>query len=103
MDTLLENITKNQNDPALRVILLSSTPGKVFSAGHNLKELTEERGSKQHKLVFSRCAELMLAIQKSPVPVIAKIDGLAAAAGCQLIASCDMVVCSDTSSFSTPG
>lgn len=75
----------------------------MFSAGHNLKELTEDIGSEFHQKVFAKASELMLEIIRSPVPVIAKVDGLAAAAGCQLVATCDMVVCSDKSSFSTPG
>lgn len=102
MDNLIENITHDQNNEALRCIVLSAR-GNVFSAGHNLKELTEENGPGKHKIIFSRCADLMLSIIKSPVPVIAKVDGLAAAAGCQLIASCDIVVASDKSKFSTPG
>lgn len=62
-----------------------------------------EEGYDNHKKVFTKCADLMRAIHNAPVPIIAKVDGLAAAGGCQLVASCDIVVCTDRSSFSTPG
>ncbi|XP_026321311.1 enoyl-CoA hydratase domain-containing protein 3, mitochondrial-like isoform X2 [Hyposmocoma kahamanoa] len=62
-----------------------------------------DKGIDQHKLVFKKATELMKAIVLSPVPVIAKVNGFATAAGCQLVATCDMIVCSDTSKFSTPG
>lgn len=102
MNNLIEHITHDQTNEALRCIVISAK-GNVFSAGHNLKELTKEAGSIQHKIIFTRCADLMLSIIKSPVPVIAKVDGLATAAGCQLVATCDIAVCSDKSKFSTPG
>uniref|UniRef100_A0A182PUJ4 Enoyl-CoA hydratase domain-containing protein 3, mitochondrial n=1 Tax=Anopheles epiroticus TaxID=199890 RepID=A0A182PUJ4_9DIPT len=102
MNSIEKNIVENQHDAELRCIVLAAQ-GRVFSAGHNLKELTTEHGSEYHKKVFHKCSELINAIHSAPVPVIAKVDGLAAAAGCQLIASCDMAVCSDISTFSTPG
>lgn len=60
-------------------------------------------GREQHEKVFNLSTKLMNVIIDSPVPIIAKVDGLAAAAGCQLVAQCDIAVCSDKSSFSTPG
>ncbi|XP_055599365.1 enoyl-CoA hydratase domain-containing protein 3, mitochondrial [Uranotaenia lowii] len=102
MDSILGNIVAHQDNPAIRCFVLSAK-GRVFSAGHNLKELTPDKGSDFHKQVFAKCTELIGTILRSPVPVIARVDGLAAAAGCQLVASCDMLVCSDRSSFSTPG
>ncbi|XP_059353353.1 enoyl-CoA hydratase domain-containing protein 3, mitochondrial-like isoform X2 [Daphnia carinata] len=85
-----------------RCVLLSST-GKVFSAGHNLKELTKDIPQTHHGLVFSTCTSLMKLLLECPVPVVAKVDGIAAAAGCQLVAMCDIVVASSHSTFSTPG
>ncbi|KAI9552519.1 hypothetical protein GHT06_022885 [Daphnia sinensis] len=85
-----------------RCVLLSST-GKVFSAGHNLKELTKDTPETHHGLVFSTCTSLMKLLLDCPVPIVAKVDGIAAAAGCQLIAMCDIVVASSNSMFSTPG
>lgn len=102
LKALQANIKRDENNKDLRSIVLSSTPGKVFSAGHNLRQLTETDG-KLHKEIFESCSELMKAISQSPVPVIAAVDGLAAAAGCQLVAACDIAVCTERSSFSTPG
>ncbi|XP_049290630.1 enoyl-CoA hydratase domain-containing protein 3, mitochondrial [Anopheles funestus] len=102
MNSIHRHIVSNQNDVELRCIVLAAQ-GRVFSAGHNLKELTAEHGADRHKQVFHKCSELIDAIRLAPVPIIAKVDGLAAAAGCQLVASCDMAVCSDISTFSTPG
>lgn len=102
LNQLIDDIERDQNSDELRCIVLSAD-GPIFSAGHNLKEFTEAAGTDAHRKVFSRASALMLSILKAPVPVIAKIDGLAAAAGCQLAATCDLVICSDRSSFSTPG
>ncbi|XP_069682818.1 enoyl-CoA hydratase domain-containing protein 3, mitochondrial [Periplaneta americana] len=102
MEDLISNITFNQDDPALRCIVLYGE-GKVFSAGHNLKELTSKDGIDYHNQVFSACTRLMLGIIQCPVPVIAVVQGLAAAAGCQLVATCDIAICTDNSTFSTPG
>ncbi len=77
MTQLVKDIKRNRNDEQLRCIVLSASEGKVFSAGHNLKELTKETGIDFHKSVFAKASELMLEIIKSPVPVIAKVDGLA--------------------------
>jgi len=77
--------------------------GKAFSAGHNLKEMTVQEGSQYHQQIFDACNRLMLAMAKSPVPVIAVVDGVAAAAGCQLVAMCDIAVATQKSSFSVPG
>ncbi|XP_014476704.1 PREDICTED: enoyl-CoA hydratase domain-containing protein 3, mitochondrial isoform X2 [Dinoponera quadriceps] len=102
LKALMSEIKKDENNQELRSIVLTSVTGKVFSAGHNLKELTAT-SNKSHTEVFETCSELMQAISESPVPVIAAVDGLAAAAGCQLVAACDIAVCTDRSLFSTPG
>lgn len=62
-----------------------------------------ETGEDFHCKIFAKCSEVMLSIQKLPVPVIAKVSGLATAAGCQLVASCDIVIATESSKFSTPG
>lgn len=77
MENLIQEIKRNENDKSLRVIVLSST-GPVFSAGHNLKELAPEKGYESQKNVFNKCHELITAIITSPLPVVSKIDGLAA-------------------------
>ena len=95
------------NDQSVRVVAIDA-PGKVFSAGHDLKELTAARTSSDGGKAFfeatmSECAALMLAIVRCPKPVIAIVEGLATAAGCQLVASCDLAICTDKASFATPG
>lgn len=99
---LLTNLRRNKQSENLRCIVLSAT-GSVFSAGHNLKEFAMDKGQGLHRQVFEKATELMLEIIQSPVPIIAKVNGLSAAAGCQLVATCDLVICTKNSSFSTPG
>lgn len=107
LEALMAELEKAGLDADVRVIVIAST-GSVFSAGHDLKELTahrvdEDRGAAFFEKSFRLCADLMLKITHLPKPVIAEIDGLATAAGCQLVASCDLAICTDTSTFCTPG
>jgi enoyl-CoA hydratase/carnithine racemase len=95
------------NDKAVRVIVLAAK-GKVFCAGHNLKEMSEGRGADDKgrayfAKIMTMCSELMQAIVNCSKPVIAEVDGVATAAGCQLVASCDMAISSNKAKFSTPG
>ena len=88
------------------VVIAASGPG--FCAGHDLKELTAarekaDRGRAFFEETMNKCAELMLAIVKCPKPVIAEVHGIATAAGCQLVATCDLAVASDEARFATPG
>nr|CAH7715269.1 unnamed protein product [Callosobruchus chinensis] len=102
MKQLLEHIKSDADNKELRVIVLAAH-GPIFSAGHNLKELAADPRKSVHQEVFSIASDLMTSIVECPVPVLAQIDGLAAAAGCQLVAQCDIAVCTENSSFSTPG
>ncbi|XP_027019656.1 enoyl-CoA hydratase domain-containing protein 3, mitochondrial isoform X2 [Tachysurus fulvidraco] len=102
LTSLQENILTGIDDKDLRVIIISAQ-GPVFSSGHDLKELTSEQGRDYHTKVFRVCTEVMTLIQDLPVPVIAMVNGIATAAGCQLVASCDIAVATDKSSFATPG
>ncbi|KAM9495655.1 enoyl-CoA hydratase domain-containing protein 3, mitochondrial [Clarias gariepinus] len=102
LTSLQENILTGIDDKDLRVIIISAQ-GLVFSSGHDLKELTSAQGRDYHTRVFSVCSEVMSLIQDLPVPVIAMVNGIATAAGCQLVASCDIAVATDKSSFATPG
>ncbi|GAA6101402.1 enoyl-CoA hydratase domain-containing protein 3, mitochondrial isoform X1 [Tachysurus ichikawai] len=102
LTSLQENILTGIDDKDLRVIIISAQ-GPVFSSGHDLKELTSEQGRDYHTRVFRVCTEVMTLIQDLPVPVIAMVNGIATAAGCQLVASCDIAVATDKSSFATPG
>lgn len=109
MEALKSALEAARDDDLVRaVVIASATPGKLFSAGHDLKELTAHRaGEDRGRAFFARtmklCAGLMQTIVHLPKPVIAEIDGLATAAGCQLVASCDLAICTDTSAFCTPG
>ncbi|MCC4245774.1 enoyl-CoA hydratase [Stappia indica] len=94
-------------DAAVRVILLRAE-GNVFCAGHDLKEMTaarshSDRGRVYFTEVMNRCARLMQTIVTHPKPVIAEVDGMATAAGLQLVASCDLAIASDRARFCTPG
>ncbi len=95
------------DDPDVRVIILAAC-GPAFCAGHDLKEMTAGRanddgGRAYFDKVMSLCSSVMQAIVNCPKPVIAEIDGVATAAGCQLVASCDLAVASENAKFSTPG
>lgn len=94
-------------DPTVRVIILAAR-GPAFCAGHDLKELTAhrtdaDRGRAFFETTMQTCAKLMTAIVRLPKPVIAEIAGVATAAGCQLVASCDLAVASQKATFATPG
>ncbi len=94
-------------DRAVRVIVVAAI-GPAFSSGHNLKEITARRttgdgGAAYFATLFRSCADLMLAIVRNPKPVIAEVQALASAAGCQLVASCDLAIAADTAGFCTPG
>jgi enoyl-CoA hydratase/carnithine racemase len=94
-------------DKSIGAIIIAST-GKVFSSGHNLKELSARRadadlGSSYFQKIFAQCAGLMMAISQHRCAVIAEVDGLASAAGCQLVAACDLAYASEKAGFCTPG
>ncbi len=104
---LSDAIAKAGADANVRVVVLAHT-GPAFSAGHDLKELTAarknaDRGEAYFSKIMEMCARMMQLIVTCPKPVIAKINGIATAAGCQLVASCDLAVASFGSKFSTPG
>ncbi|XP_075225584.1 enoyl-CoA hydratase domain-containing protein 3, mitochondrial [Lycorma delicatula] len=102
MNELLDHISLDLNNISLRCIVISAE-GPVFSSGHNLKELILENKDYKSKEIFSLCSVLMKRIMEVPVPVIAAVQGPAVAAGCQLVAQCDIAVCTENSIFSTPG
>ncbi|XP_054707151.1 enoyl-CoA hydratase domain-containing protein 3, mitochondrial-like isoform X2 [Uloborus diversus] len=101
LESLKSCAFRDVNSPSLRCILLQST-GPVFSSGHDLKELLSSDTGKREE-IFRKCSELMVGLRNLPVPTVAVVNGLAAAAGCQLVASCDIAVATSTSEFSTPG
>jgi enoyl-CoA hydratase/carnithine racemase len=88
-------------DPEVRAVILAAA-GKVFCSGHDLSEMTG-RNVNEYREIFDVCSELMQKIQAIPQPVIAQVQGIATAAGCQLAATCDLVVASEEAAFATPG
>jgi enoyl-CoA hydratase/carnithine racemase len=101
MRALRDALRAQSARPECRTIVLRGA-GPVFSAGHDLRELLG-RTIEEQRAIFSLCSELMLAVQGAAQPVIASVHGLATAAGCQLVASCDLVVASEGARFATPG
>lgn len=88
-------------DATVRALILAST-GPVFSSGHDLNEIIDH-AEETLQTLFSVCVDLMLKLQQLPFPVIAEVQGPAFAAGCQLVASCDLAIASDKATFATPG
>ena len=96
IETLIEHIHDKSNDGLLRCIVIKGE-GPAFSAGHNLKEMTTKEGKEYHEKIFERCTVLMNSIIECPIPVIAVVNGVAAAAGCQLVAMCDIAIATKSS------
>jgi len=90
------------SEKAVRVVILEAR-GKAFCAGHDLKQMRAAPSLDYYQNLFERCTEVMLALQSLSVPVIAKVQGLATAAGCQLVAMCDLAVASNTARFAVSG
>jgi enoyl-CoA hydratase/carnithine racemase len=89
-------------DSGVRCVVIAGS-GKAFCAGHDLSEMRRHRGLEYYQALFARCSRLMQSIQSLPVPVIARVHGTATAAGCQLVASCDLAIASDTARFAVSG
>ncbi len=107
LGALATAIAAADRDDAVRAVVLAAE-GPVFSAGHDLKELTQRRsdtdgGRAYHAMIMRQCATMMRAIVRCRKPVIAAVQGPALAAGCQLVATCDLAVAAETATFATPG
>ncbi len=89
-------------DEAVRVVVLAAA-GKAFCAGHDLKEMRAKPSLDYYERLFRQCSEMMLGIQRLPAPVIARVQGVATAAGCQLVAMCDLAVAANTAKFAVSG
>ncbi|MGC1461862.1 MAG: enoyl-CoA hydratase [Terracidiphilus sp.] len=101
MQELIECLSEIGSRRDLRAVILAAT-GSVFSAGHDLSEMVGRESSEYRKL-FDVCTELMEKLQSIPQPVIAEVQGIATAAGCQLVATCDLAIASEDAAFATPG
>ena len=99
---LINVLKKLDKDKKVKVIILEGA-GKGFSAGHNLKEVKDLKKKERYKKLFNLCSKLMLQIVEGKKPVIAKVHGAACAAGCQLVASCDLAYSTKDALFATPG
>jgi enoyl-CoA hydratase/carnithine racemase len=90
------------SDETARVVVIAAE-GKAFSAGHDLKEMRAAPSQPYYEALFAQCARMMLTLQRLPVPVIARVQGIATAAGCQLVAACDLAVAASTARFAVSG
>ena len=102
VSALHEALARAAADPQARVVVIDGA-GPGFCAGHDLRELRADPRRATYERLFAQCSELMLAIVRLPKPVIAEVHGVATAAGCQLVASCDLAVAADNARFATPG
>jgi enoyl-CoA hydratase/carnithine racemase len=101
MRELIDCLGRIGGDSSLRAVVLTAA-GKVFCSGHDLGQMVG-RDINEYRRIFDVCTELMTKVQSIPQPVIAQVQGIATAAGCQLVATCDLAVASDQASFATPG
>ena len=99
---LQQAIDRVASDDAARVVVLAAA-GKAFCAGHNLKEMQARPEQAYYQQLFARCTRMMMALRKLPVPVIARVQGVATAAGCQLVAQCDLAVAAEGVQFGVNG
>ena len=102
LNDLIKAFKKLDADKKVKVIILEGA-GKGFSAGHNLKEVRGLKNKSKYQKLFNLCSKLMLQIVEGKKPVIAKVHGAAFAAGCQLVASCDLAYSTNRTLFATPG
>ena len=99
LQSTLDDIAK---DPSIRVVVIAAN-GKAFCPGHDLKEMLANRTQEFIGGLFDKCCDVMLTISRLPQPVIARVHGIATAAGCQLVAACDLAVASSDARFATSG
>jgi enoyl-CoA hydratase/carnithine racemase len=102
LETLQRELDALAADERARVVVLGGA-GKAFCAGHDLKEMRAAPSRDYYERLFAQCGRMMMAIQRLPVPVVARVHGIATAAGCQLVAMCDLAVASSTARFAVSG
>jgi enoyl-CoA hydratase/carnithine racemase len=102
MTELSAALDRAGQDKACRVVILGGA-GPAFCAGHDLREIRTDKRRETYERIFAQCSELMLQIVRLPKPVIAEVHGIATAAGCQLVATCDLAVAAADARFATPG
>src|SRR3954447_26631402 len=102
MTELSAALDRAGQDKACRVVILGGA-GPAFCAGHDLREIRTDKRRETYERIFAQCSELMLQIVRLPKPLIAEVHGIATAAGCQLVATCDLAVAAEDTRFATPG
>ena len=102
MDALQLALDMIAADPAARLLVIRAA-GKAFCAGHDLKEMRAEPSMAYYQRLFAQCGRMMMSLQRLPVPVIAQVQGIATAAGCQLVAMCDLAVAASDARFAASG
>ena len=102
LEALQRELDRVAADAAARVVVIAAA-GKAFCAGHDLKEMRAEPSLAYYQRLFTQCGRMMMSIQKLPVPVIARVHGIATAAGCQLVAMCDLAVAARDAKFAVSG
>lgn len=102
LSTMQIELDSIASDDTIRIVVIQAT-GKAFCAGHNLKEMRAHDDEAFHRALFQQCSQMMLTINRMPQVVIAKVQGIATAAGCQLVAACDLAVAADDAKFATSG
>jgi len=102
LSTMQIELDSIASDDTIRIVVIQAT-GKAFCAGHNLKQMRARDDEAFHRALFQQCSQMMLTINRMPQVVIAKVQGIATAAGCQLVAACDLAVAADDAKFATSG
>jgi enoyl-CoA hydratase/carnithine racemase len=102
IDAMMDHLGAVAEDVSVRVVVLTGA-GSAFCAGHDLKELKASPDPATTQALFSRCSEMMMQLVRLPQPVIAKVQGVATAAGCQLVATADLAIAGKSATFATPG
>ena len=102
LDSLQAEFDRIARDEAVRVVIIGAE-GKAFCAGHDLKEMRASDDRAAHQALFDKCGRMMLSINRLPQPVIARVNGIATAAGCQLVANCDLAVAADDARLAVSG
>ena len=102
LDALQAELDQIKEDESVRVVVIAAI-GRAFSAGHDLKEMRANPSKAFYDHLFAKCSKMMLSINRLPQPVIARVQGIATAAGCQLVANCDLAVAAESAKFATSG
>jgi enoyl-CoA hydratase/carnithine racemase len=102
LEALQKELDAVAADESARAVVIAAE-GKAFSAGHDLKQMRAEPSLAYYETLFAQCARMMVTIERLPVPVIARVQGIATAAGCQLVAACDLAVAASTARFAVSG